>query len=75
MYKEFGRTVFSIGSSGKSEGTSWSKLFNYTNLLKSGAFYKVQQQRKFIENSRKIIIKLLCYKKEKKNYKMQYEIN
>jgi hypothetical protein len=44
MYKDFGSKVFSVGmgNNSNSEPAAWSKLFNYTNMLKSGAFYKAE---------------------------------
>lgn len=42
MYKSLSTKVFQIGTNPNSEPTSWSKLFNYTNMIKSGAFYKAE---------------------------------
>jgi calcium-independent phospholipase A2-gamma len=42
LYKDFARLIFLIGTNPNSEPAAWSKLFNYTNLIKSGAFYKAE---------------------------------
>ncbi len=40
LYKDLSRKVFAIGSSPESDPSTWSRLINYTYLIKSGAFYK-----------------------------------
>eukprot|EP01117_Protostelium_nocturnum_P011315 TRINITY_DN4102_c0_g1_i5.p1 TRINITY_DN4102_c0_g1~~TRINITY_DN4102_c0_g1_i5.p1 ORF type:complete len:1169 (-),score=280.29 TRINITY_DN4102_c0_g1_i5:33-3539(-) len=44
LYKDLASKIFTIGNNteSKSEPSSWSKLINYTQLLKSGAFYKTK---------------------------------
>jgi hypothetical protein len=42
LYKEFSTRVFAIGNNPQTDPSSWSRLVNYGNMIKSGAFYSTK---------------------------------